>query len=97
MNLEKWEKLSLAAQMGNIGSEINRVIYWNELGDKEEMKNSLWRVLELIDLTIVQRKRGEISRLREVICDIFLDKNNYKVSTKNLKEYFLNFALLAKK
>jgi hypothetical protein len=97
MNSEKWGKLSLATQMGNIGSEINRVIHWNELGDKEEMKNSLWRALELIDLTIIQRKRGEISRLREVICDIFLDKNNYKVSTKNLKEYFLNFALLANK
>lgn len=97
MNAEKWGKLSFAVQMGNIGSEINRVIHWAEVGDEEEKKNSLWRVLELLDLTIVQRKSRELFRLREVICDLFLDKNKYKVSTKTLKEYFLNFALLANK
>jgi hypothetical protein len=97
MNLEKWEKISFAGQMGNIGSEIDRVIYWHELGEKDKKENALWRALELIDLTVGLRKSRELLRLREVVCDIFLNKNNYKVSTQFLKNYFLQFALLANK
>jgi hypothetical protein len=97
MNKEKWEKLSFAAQMGNIGSEINRVIHWQELRDKGKKEDALWRALELIDLTAEQRKSSEILRLREVVCDLFLEKNIYKVSVKSLKDYFLQFALLMNK
>jgi len=89
MNIEKWEKISFAGQMGNIGSEINRVIYWHELGEKKKKENALWRALELIDLTNSLRKSREIFRLREVICDMFLNKNEYKVSTQYLKMPFL--------
>ena len=97
MNLDKWNKLSFASQMGNIGSEINRVIYWQELKDKEKKEDALWRALELIDLTVIRRKSVEILRLREVVCDLFFGKNIYKVSINSLKEYFLQFALLANK
>ena len=97
MNPEKWNKMSFANQMGNIGSEFSRIVYWQELGDKEKKENALWRTLELIDLTMVQRKSREIFRLREVVCDLFLDKNIYKVSVNSLKNYFLQFALLANK
>jgi len=96
MNLERWRKLSFATQMGNIGSEINRVIYWYGLAEKEKKENALWRVLELIDLTVGLRKSRELLRLREVVCDIFLDKNEYKVSIDSLKNYFLQFALFDK-
>ncbi len=97
MNLEKWEKISFAEQMGNIGSEINRVIYWYELGEKDKKENALWRALELIDLTNSLRKSRELLRLREVVCDVFLNKNEYKVSVDSLKNYFLQFALLVNK
>jgi len=95
MNVDKWEKLSFPVQMGNIGSEINRVIYWKD--NEQEKENALWRALELIDLTLNKRKSRELFRLREVICDLFLGNNIYKVSTDNLKEYFLQFALLSQK
>ena len=97
MNSDKWNKLSFVSQMGNIGSEINRVIYWQEAGNEKNKKDALWRALELIDLTVAQRKSVELLRLREVVCDLFLKTNMYKVSTENLKEYFLQFALLANK
>jgi hypothetical protein len=93
MNLEKWEKLSFAVQMGNIGSEINRTNHWREVGDREKKESALWRALELIDLTNNLRKSKEILRLREVICDVFLEAGNYKVSIESLKNYFLQFAL----
>ena len=98
---EKWQKLSLAEQMGNIGSEVNRVIYLEKADDKNNKEKALGRVLELIDLTISDKRwKGrlfEICRLREVICDLFLGNNTYRVSPKFLKDYFLFFALLATK
>lgn len=97
---EKWQKLSLAEQMGNIGAEVSRVIHWHKKKDKESKEKALWRALELIDLTISDKRwRGrllEICRLREVICDFFLENNQYKISSKFLKDYFLFFALFRK-
>ena len=92
---EKWMKMSLAQQMGNIGSEFSRTISLKQKGDLKNAQNSFDRVLELLDLTISQRKNRELFKLREVICDLFLGSNIYKVSTKFLKDYFLFFALLA--
>ena len=91
---EKWMKMSLAQQMGNIGSEFSRMISLKRKGDFKNAQNSFYRVLELLDLTISQRKNRELFRLREVLCDSFLGTNFYKVSTKHLKDYFLFFALL---
>lgn len=96
---EKWMKMSLAQQMGNIGSEFSRMISLKRKGDLKNAQNSFDRVLELLDLTISDKRWKsrllEICRLREVICDLFLGSNIYKVSTKYLKDYFLFFALLA--
>jgi len=91
---EKWLKMSLAQQMGNIGSEFSRMISLKQKGDLKNAQNSFDRMLELLDLTISQRKKRELFRLREVLCDLFLNKNNYKVSTEYLKKYFINFALI---
>jgi len=97
MNSEKWNKMSFAKQMGNIGSEFDRAVHWRESGDKRKKEDSLRRTLELIDLTITPVRNGELLRLREVVCDIFLGENIYNVSVDSLKDYFLQFALLANK
>jgi hypothetical protein len=93
---EKWMKMSLAQQMGNIGSEFSRMISLKQKGDLRNAQNSFDKTLELLDLTISQRKNRELFRLREVICDLFIGSNVYKVSTKYLKDYFLFFALSAR-
>ena len=95
MDKERWQKLSFYQQMGNIGSEIGRVIHWYEKKDKKSKEDALWRALELIDLTIDQRPNRELFRLREIICDVFLNKNQHNVSTEYLKNYFMDFAILA--
>ena len=96
---DSWAKMSLPEQMGNIGAEFFRMINCKEKKDREDEKNCFIRTLELIDLTIADKRWKtrllEICRLREVICDLFLGSNTYKVSTKYLKDYFLFFALLA--
>lgn len=94
---ERWQKMSLAQQMGNIGSEVNLSISLKEKGDKENMEKSVFRALELIDLTISDKRwKGrlhEIFRLREIVCDTFLGENIYKTKPEFLKNYFLFFAL----
>ncbi len=97
MDKEKWKKLTFNQQMGNVGSEVNRVIYWNEEGHEENKRNTLWRILELIDLTIDQRPSRELFRLREVLCDLFLGENSYNTDPNYLKEYFIYFALKSQK
>lgn len=101
MTLEKWQKLSFFEQMGNIGSEVSRAGHWIEKGDKENQKKSLERAIVLIDLSIQSQGRSsrlfELLRLREVICDIFIGGRNYNVHPRNLENYFLPFALAARK
>lgn len=93
MNAQRWQKMALKEQMGNIGSEFARMIGLKQKGDLQNAKNSLARLLELIDLTANQRKSLEFLRLREVVCDIFSDSKVYAVSANNLKKYFLQFCL----
>jgi len=83
--------------MANIGSEINRAFSWRQKGDKQNEEAAVWRALELLDLTLADKKwRGrtrELRRLREVLCDMFLGNNEYNIKLEELEDYFLPFAL----
>lgn len=87
-------------QLGNIGSEVNRAIYWKEQDDKDNIERAVDRVLELIDLTIGDRRwhlrLKEVIRFREIFCDYFFGFANYDISSQALKDYFFPFALRAK-
>lgn len=93
----RWHKMSLSEQLANIGSEFNRALHWKDKNDKESEEKSFDRLLELIDLTISDRRWknriSEILRLREVICDFFMNQNSYNTNPAVLENYFLLFAL----
>lgn len=94
----KWLLMSLAEQMGNIGSEIHRlVLAKDDIGRRDA---ALDRCIELIDLTLADRRwvKGykEIARVREVLCDIYFGDNQYQTSIEDLDEYFFQFALIAR-
>lgn len=97
----KWFKMSLAEQMANIGSEVERSIFWYKKGEKEYWQNAFNRTLELIDLTVsdVRHKHRlkEILRTREVLCDLFYGENIYHISYPELQKYFLEFGILARR
>ena len=101
MNISRWQKLSFAEQMGNIGSEFLRSKHWKERGDFESYQKSLERAIELTDLTISdrrwqkQRYLSELNRLREVFCDLYLNQNRYEIKSQSLENYFLFFALMS--
>lgn len=91
---EKWKQMSLGQQMGNIGSEFSRMINLKKKGNSIYAENSFDRLIELLDLTISQRKSRELLILKEVLEDLFFDRNKYKVSADSLRKYFINFALI---
>ncbi|MDI6603095.1 MAG: hypothetical protein QME57_03200 [Patescibacteria group bacterium] len=93
---KRWQKLSFFEQMANIGSEIQRTINWRKK-NLEYSKLAFERALELIDLTITDKKnqkRGrlkELLRTRELLVDYFCFDNIYKTSDKIWQNYFLAF------
>jgi len=95
----KWHQLSLAEQMGNIGSEVHRALKFQKQ-DKKRFDDAVDKALELFDLTLAdERLKGrlrEIARAREVFCDAVLGGKLYKSSLEDLDQYFFQFALSAR-
>lgn len=97
---KRWHSLSLPQQMANIGAEASRLNGWLQRGDKNHAQNAAERALELIDLTIADKRlkgrRRELTRLREVICDLWTLQGDYDIKPELIESYFLPFAILAR-
>jgi len=95
----RWQKLSLAEQMGNIGSEVSRALRW-ERKDEKLFQNAVDKAMELFELTLADpRWKGrlrEIARAKEVFCDAVLGGKEYQSSLKDLERYFFYFAVAAR-
>lgn len=94
----RWQTLTLAEQLGNIGSEFDRVLAAKKAGDKDRADKALARFLELFDLTLADgrwasARRRELARLREQSLEEF-EKGS---ALESLSQYYLNFALAARK
>lgn len=96
----RWQELSLAEQLGNIGGEVSRMLNWQGR-DARIFEGAFERALELFDLSLAdQRWRGrlkEIARAREVLCDAYFDGKEFGTKLEDLQNFFLNFALAARK
>ena len=96
-----WGKMSLAEQLANVGSEVERTISWKEKGNEEYSKKAFERALELLSLTkgslrdLSQLK--EISRVYELLVDHFGEKNRFKSTDDSWKSYFNHYTYLAAK
>ncbi len=99
----RWWELSLAEQLGHVGSEVSRAARW--IGRNPDVaRGALYRALELLDLTLAdQRYRQsparlrEIARGREVLVDFFAGSNQYGSSTSSLQKYYDAFARAARR
>jgi hypothetical protein len=99
----RWKKLSLAEQMGNIGSEVARAIRGFRKKDEKYFQIAFEKALELFDLTLEDdrwkgARRKEIARSREVFCTLLIDSSSVKDLDReldSLDEYFLQFGVLA--
>lgn len=95
----RWFTLSLAEQLGNVGSEYERACTFQAISDGLRFQQAFERFLELLDLTIADpRWRNyrlkELCRLREQACEEFLGTQHSDLGS--LKNYFLTFAVAAR-
>ena len=95
----RWFSLSLAEQLGNVGSEVSRAVRWKGK-DVSLFDKAIIRALELLDLTLSdarwKKRLKELARLREFICDAWLGGEEYGTRLQDLDRYLLNFAIVAR-
>ncbi|HET7291985.1 MAG TPA: hypothetical protein VFM88_06150 [Vicinamibacteria bacterium] len=99
----RWWTLSLAEQLGNVGSEVSRALRWQ--GRNPELASgALCRALELLDLTLADRRHQqaparlrEIARAREVVVDFLAGPNQYRSTGPSLQKYFDAYAMAARR
>ncbi len=94
MDIQKWQAMSWPQKMGNIGSEITRARIWEEKNNRPAARQSFERVLEMLQASA---GNAETDLLREVVVDLVRDGQQYQISPKELEDYCLPFALLARK
>ena len=96
----QWHAMTLAEQLGNIGSDFERALRWKANGKRPLLTAALARTLAQIDLTLSDQRwagarRREIARLRDEVCSEILYRNN-PTSAASLKKYFLIMGVVAR-
>ncbi len=101
MDNDRWIKMPLYTQIGNIGAEVSRLFHWKANANKKNADAALERALELIDLTVYGLQQShnkaamrEILRFREVLCDSAGDYGFYGVTGEQLTDYCTKFMLI---
>ena len=93
---ERWQKMTILEQLGNIGSEVGRAAKWQGKDDKS-FWGAVTRALDLLNLTQSDKRwesrQMEIDRAKEVFADAVLGGKEYKSNLKELEKYFMLFAL----
>jgi len=96
----RWYELSFFEQMANVGTEIGRTISWKNKGKPDISQRAFERALELLDLTISdkknQRRLRELLRVREALADCYFFDNIYRSSDEFWQRYFYPFQFAAR-
>ena len=94
----RWFEMTLAEQLGNIGSEVSRASR-QQNRNLELFQKATDRALELFDLTLSDKRwKGrlrEIGRAREVFSDAILGGREYGTNLRDLQKYFDYFGMAA--
>ncbi len=95
---QRWAKMTVFEQMGNIGSEVGRALSAKHRGDTDSMNSALYRGLDLIDATSelwAQKhpyRNKELLRARELFAQSVMTNNE----DQTLENYFMQFAIAAR-
>ncbi len=98
----RWQTMTLAEQMGNIGSEVSRAARAQPT-DSKRCEAAALRAMELIDLTVSdirwhkRHRLKELGRARELMRDALTGGHEYQTTWQDLTHYFDPFAFVARK
>ena len=96
----RWFKFTLAEQLANVGSEVERTILWKSKNNNDYSQKAFVRSLELLDLTVEDIKNKsrlkEIMRVREALVDYFVFDNQFSSSDELWRKYFYPFNFAAR-
>ena len=96
----RWAQMSLAEQMANIGSEVERALNWRAKNNAAYSLRAAERALELFDLSLGGSREfprlRELARMRVTLVDYFYGANEYGSTEISLKRYFSPFTHVAK-
>lgn len=99
---DKWSKLDIFNQMGNIYSEVGRSINARKSGNDRDFEAALGRAIDLFDATtetlVKQRspKAKEVLRSKEQFLNLVTQKSIDPAEASRLDQYFLQFAVAAR-
>ena len=98
---ERWERMTLAEQLGNAGADVGRAIRAREVGNEARCAAALARALAQMDLTLADprwagHRRRELARAREVVCDLLAGDNIYGSTPALTEAWFMAYAAQAR-
>jgi len=100
---DKWSKMTIFEQMGNIYSEVGRSFNAQRAGKLDMRDMAAFRAIDLFDATVNDLVKKRSVKSREVLRakEEYL-KNLYSIDfdnkdATNLEKYFFEFAFVARK
>lgn len=97
---EKWSRLTIFEQMGNIGAEVGRTYEAHHRNDSARFLTAFSRCMDLFDASAAAwaRKKDQ-ARTREILRarDEFAKIITTGEEDLNLERYFMRFALAARR
>lgn len=98
---ERWSRMTIQEQMGNIGSEVERSIKAWQDHDSGRFDGALDRALDLFDATTEQLisqhspRAKEVLRSRDQFLSLFFD-DTFEADASQIEDYFMQYALAAR-
>ena len=97
----RWDHLPFLEKMANIGSEVERALFWRAKNNAVYCRQAIERALELMDLTLESvtsfARLKELARAREAIVDYFFVTNQFMSTEALWRKYFSCFTYAARK
>ncbi len=99
---ERWSKMNIFNQMGNISSEVGRSFSAKRRDDNEGCLQAVRRAIDLFDATIStliankSPKSKEVLRAKEVYLTAILSDAGKSGQDQNLERYFMQFAVASR-